>query len=239
MKIALLGYGKMGKLVEQAALDNGHEVIAKFSRQLGTAQSRMHDIAQADLVIDFSQPSCVMPHLELCLSFNKPLVIGTTGWENQLNQAQDLVNRFEGSCLHAPNFSIGAYLFQQIAFFAASLFQPFPEYDVCGIEYHHRQKLDAPSGTSKALTKQILEQMPRLDNLNFTSVRCGHIPGTHTIHFDSSVDTITLTHEARNRQGFASGAIKAAEWLVSRKGFFSIEDMMQSYLTQEINEHAT
>lgn len=229
MKIALLGYGKMGKLVEQTALEKGHEVIARFSRQLGLPQDRKQDLDQADLAIDFSQAACVMSHLELCLSLNKPLVIGTTGWENQHANAQEMVKEFKGSCLHAPNFSIGAYLFEQLAGFAAALFQPFQDYDVCGVEYHHRQKLDTPSGTAKALSKQLLKKMPRLDELNFTSVRCGHMPGTHTLQFDSSADTIALTHQARSRQGFACGAIMAAEWLLSRKGFFTIDDMMQSH----------
>lgn len=228
MKIALLGYGKMGQLVEEEAHAKGHKIIARFSRQLGTLQERKDELNQADLAIDFSQTASVLPHLKICLELNKPIVIGTTGWDEQLHIAQEMVIKSNGSCLYAPNFSIGVYLFQQIANYAASLLQPFQEYDVAGIEYHHREKLDKPSGTAKALSRNLLKHMPRINDLHFSSVRCGHIPGTHTLHFDSQFDALTLTHEARNRQGFAQGAIAAAEWLLPRQGFFSIDEMMQS-----------
>jgi 4-hydroxy-tetrahydrodipicolinate reductase len=155
------------------------------------------------------------------------VIIGTTGWEEHYSIAKEIIKQCKGSCLYAPNFSIGVYLFQQIVTYAASLMHPFKDYDVCGIEYHHRQKLDKPSGTAKALSQNLLQNMPRLHDFSFSSVRCGHIPGTHTLHFDSPVDTLILTHEARNRQGFAHGAIMAAEWLLNRQGFFSIDDMMQ------------
>lgn len=231
MKIALIGYGKMGQLVEQLATAKGHQVIARFSRHLGTPQERPQEIAQADVAIDFSQSAVVLHHLNLCLALGKPLVIGTTGWEEQLPVAQQLVKQAQGTCLYAPNFSIGFYLFQQMMGYAASLFQPFTDYDVSGIECHHRQKLDKPSGTAKALSQDLLKHMPRLQALDFSSVRCGSMPGTHTLHFDSPVDTLTFTHQARNRQGFAQGAILAAEWLLPRRGFFTIDDMMQDHLS--------
>ncbi len=230
MKIALIGYGKMGRLVDQLATAKGHHVIARFSQQLGVPDKRPQDISEADVAIDFSHPSSVLNHLNLCLSLKKPLIIGTTGWEEKLPIAKDLVKQAQGCCLYAPNFSIGFYLFQKIMGYAANLFQPFHEYDVSGIEYHHRQKIDKPSGTAKALSQHLLEQMPRLQSLDFSSVRCGSMPGTHTLHFDSPVDTLTFTHQARNRQGFAQGAVLAAEWLAKRQGFFSIDDMMHDYL---------
>jgi 4-hydroxy-tetrahydrodipicolinate reductase len=229
MKIALIGYGKMGKLIEQEALAKGHEIVARFSRQWGTVQNRPHDLAQADLAIDFSRASVVLDHLQICLSFSKPLVIGTTGWEEQRATAQKMVRDANGSCLHAPNFSIGVYLFQQITRYAASLFQPFTDYDVSGVEYHHRHKLDSPSGTAKTLTQNILHQMPRLNDLTFSSVRCGHIPGTHTLHFEGPTDSLIFTHQAHHRQGFADGAIMSAEWLRCRQGFYTFEDMMGDY----------
>lgn len=227
MKIALIGYGKMGQLVEQVATAKGHSIVAKFSNQLGTLRDRWQELAEADIAIDFSRACNVMSHLELCLFLNKPLVIGTTGWEDQHMIAQEMVYKANGSCLHAPNFSIGIYLFQKIVAYAASLFEPFHDYDVSGVEYHHRQKQDAPSGTAKALTKNLLQDMPRIQNFEFTSIRSGHMPGTHLLHFDSLVDTITLSHEARNRQGFAEGALMAANWLLPRKGFFTLDDMMR------------
>lgn len=232
MKIALLGYGKMGQLVEKSAHAKGHQIVSRFSRQLGTLQERKEELRQADLAIDFSQASSVLPHLEICLELSKPIVIGTTGWDEYIPVAQEKVIKSKGCCFYAPNFSLGVYLFQQIVNYAASLLQPFEEYDVSGIEYHHREKLDKPSGTAKALMQNILKHMPRMDDVHFSSVRCGHMPGTHTVHFDSSLDTLTLTHEARNRQGFAQGAIAAAEWVLPQQGFFSIDEMMQSiYLT--------
>jgi 4-hydroxy-tetrahydrodipicolinate reductase len=230
MKIALIGYGKMGRLIEEMALAKGHQITARFSRQLGTLPEKKQDLAQADIALDFSHAAGVIPHLELCLLAHKPLVIGTTGWEEQYGHAQEMVKKAKGSCLYAPNFSIGIYLFQHIVAYTASLLQPFNEYDVCGIECHHRQKLDAPSGTAKALSQNLLHHMPRLKNFSFSSVRCGSMPGTHTLHFESSVDTLTLTHQAYNRQGFAQGALLAAEWLLNREGFFSIDDMMRDHL---------
>ena len=229
MNIALIGYGKMGQLVEQMAHTRGHHIVTRFSRQLGTLQNRSSDLAQADLAIDFSHGSCIMDHLQLCLSLDKPIVIGPTGWESQLTMAQELVQSAKGSCLYSPNFSIGVYLFQKVVAYTGSLFQAFGDYDVSGVEYHHRQKLDHPSGTAKALSQNLLHHMPRLQDFNFSSIRCGHIPGTHTLHFDSQVDTLTLTHQARNREGFSHGAILAAEWLFSKKGFFTIDDMMSDY----------
>jgi 4-hydroxy-tetrahydrodipicolinate reductase len=228
MKIALIGYGKMGQLIEQLAHAKNHHIVARFSRHLGTLQERWQELAQADLAIDFSQGAFVLKHLEICLSLGKPLVIGTTDWEAQIATANKMVKEANGSCLYSPNFSIGIYLFQQIIAYAASLFQPFSDYDVSGVEYHHRQKLDHPSGTAKALSQNILHHMPRLEEFSFASIRCGYIPGTHTLHFDSPVDTLTFTHQARNRQGFAHGALLAAEWLLPHKGFFTMEDMIAS-----------
>ncbi len=229
MKLALIGYGKMGQLIEQMASIKGHQIVARFSSHLGTLNDRLEELFEADLVMDFSQTSCVLSHLKLCLSASKPLIIGTTGWEKQKIAAQEIVQKSGGSCLYSPNFSIGIYLFKHIIAYAANLFQPFPDYDVTGIEYHHHQKIDKPSGTAKELSKELLQNMPRLKELNFSSIRCGHIPGTHTLYFDSLADTLIFTHQARNRQGFAHGAILAAEWLLHRKGFFTIDDMMKDY----------
>ncbi len=226
MKLALLGNGKMNRLIADLAPAYSHEIIACFSRTHGTLQDHPSKLESADLAIDFSHSSVVLNHLDICLSLRKPLVIGTTGWEEHLPLAKLKVKEKQGSCLFAPNFSIGVFLFQKIVSEAAALFQPFPDYDVSGIEYHHQQKRDYPSGTAKALIHQLLQQMPRLKTIPFSSVRCGHIPGTHTLLFDSPCDTITLTHEARNRQGFAQGALLAAEWLLTKKGFFSLHDIM-------------
>lgn len=227
MKIALLGYGKMGKLIEKIAEAQGHFVIARFSSNLGTLLKRKQELEDADIAIDFSHFGCLHAHLELCLSLNKPLVIGTTGWDENLEKAKSMVEEANGSCLYSPNFSIGVYLFQKIVAYAGALMQPFSAYDIGGAEIHHNQKKDHPSGTAKALTETLRHAMPRSKDFEFASVRCGQFPGTHTLYFDSSIDTITLTHEARSREGFAAGAIKGAEWLLSRQGFFTMDDFMK------------
>lgn len=233
MKIVLFGYGKMGQLVQQAALRRGHSITAIFSRHIVPSHNNQF-LSEADVAIDFSTGPSVLDHLSLCVSLGKPIVIGTTGWESQLEAAKKFVSDAGGSAFFAPNFSIGFYLYQQTLRYAAALFQPFQDYDVCGIESHHRQKLDNPSGTAKAITQDILHHMPRVQTFNFSSIRCGHMPGTHTIQFDSAADTLTFTHQARNREGFAEGAVKAAEWLVDRKGFYSLDDMMKDLIPGEV-----
>lgn len=230
MKIALLGYGKMGKLIEEIAHANGHSVVGQFSTSLGTAHERREELESADIAIDFSHSSSLLSNLELCLSLNKPLIIGTTGWEENFDKAKRMVKGANGSCLYSPNFSIGVYLFQKIVAYAGAITQPFSAYHVGGVEMHHSQKKDHPSGTAKALKDALCKEMPRSKDFEFASVRCGSFPGTHTLYFDSPIDTITLTHEARNREGFAVGAIKGAEWLLSRQGFFTMDDFMKDQL---------
>lgn len=234
MKIALLGYGKMGRLIEQSAIAHGHEITGRFSLQHGIASHRPNALASADIAIDFSHASAVLPHLDLCLSMGKPLLIGTTGWEDQLPEAQQIIGESPAiGCLYAPNFSLGFCLFQKIIAYAASLLQSFPSYDVCGIESHHKEKKDSPSGSAKALIRTVLNNMPRLTTLPFSSVRCGHIPGNHSLLFDSPADTITLTHEARSREGFVQGVFTAVDWLVDKKGLFTLDDMIQNMMSRE------
>ncbi|MDP1879889.1 MAG: 4-hydroxy-tetrahydrodipicolinate reductase [Parachlamydiaceae bacterium] len=224
MKIALIGYGKMGKLIDQLATQQGHEVIVKY--QKSTPLSSM--LSQADIVIDFSQADGQLDRLKCVLDYQKPIIIGTTGWDDSLSEAKKLVDKSQGSCLFSPNFSIGVFLFQKIVQEAASLIHSFHHYDVSGVEFHHRQKIDSPSGTAKALAQTVMNAMPRTKSLAFESVRCGFIPGKHSLIFDSQVDTITLTHEARSREGFAQGALVAAEWLLDKKGFFDMDDFIQT-----------
>lgn len=217
MKITLLGYGKMGRLIEQLAVTQGHQIVGKST----------NEIAQADVCIDFSHASCMFSHVEKAVALKKPLVIGTTGWESDFDTIKKLILNSSIGCIYSPNFSIGVYLFQQLISQAAKLMSSFKEYDVAGIELHHRHKADAPSGTAKALTYTLLKELSPAHPFTFTSVRCGSNPGCHQIEFDSPADTITLTHAARNRDGFASGAIKAAEWVKDKQGFFTMEDFLQ------------
>ena len=170
------GLRKDGSIGRQTALAKGHQITLRYSPRDADLKNYLKELAECDLAIDFSYARGVLNHLQLCLSQGKPLVIGTTGWEEYLQTAQHLVSEAQGSCLYAPNFSIGVYLFQHIVEYAASLFQFFSNYDVSGMEYHHRQKSDSPSGTAKLLAKRVLGQMPRLQDFAFSSVRCGHIP---------------------------------------------------------------
>lgn len=221
MKIALLGYGKMGKLVELEAGKQGLTVVARLSRKPDAAQ-----IQEADVCIDFSHADSVVAHAAVAVGAGKNLVIGTTGWEQHLPAVKELADRHGVGILYAPNFSIGVSLFNKILREAAKLMRPFPCYDVSGSEMHHKNKADAPSGTALLLAETLVDGLGRSAPLTFSSVRCGEIPGTHTVIFDSPADTITLTHQARNREGFARGAIEAAKWLQGKKGFYTIEDML-------------
>lgn len=233
MKIALIGYGKMGKLVEEMTLKNGHEILLQVSRDSFSAE----DLRSIDVGIDFSHPTGILERIKMFADAQKPLVIGTTGWDHQITDAKEVIEKSKVGCLYAPNFSIGVQAFMQLVGFAAQLINPFVEYDVGGVEWHHQQKLDSPSGTAKALTKQIAIHMPRSQPFEFASVRCGHIPGTHTIEFDSPCDTITISHQARNREGFALGALQAAEWILDKKGFYTMEDLIRSKVKHVTTTH--
>lgn len=226
MKIALLGNGKMGQMVEAAAKQRGHAIVATITRGKITPNL----LKDAQVCIDFSHPECVLDHIQAIAMCNKPLIMGTTGWTDYLDEAKRIVLKSNIGFLYSPNFSIGVALFFRLVQSAAQLIDPFANYDVGLFEAHHNQKADAPSGTAKAL-KQIINQAMKTRSSNLpeiSSIRCGSIPGTHSVIFDSPADTITLTHEARNREGFANGAITAAEWIQNRKGFFTLEDMLTS-----------
>lgn len=231
MKLALFGYGKMGKMIEACASACGHEVVAKIGSQ--TPEQEWGQVEKADICIDFSHPACVLAHVQHCVKHKKNLIMGTTGWEHQEEQVREIIKAAEIGCLYSPNFSIGIHLFMRMIEQAAQLINPFDDYDVGAIESHHRHKIDSPSGTAKELTRQLAKHMPRAKDLQFASVRCGFIPGTHTIQFDSPADTITLTHQARHREGFAKGAIRAAEWMQGKRGFYTMSDLLDQLTHSE------
>lgn len=216
MKIALLGYGKMGRLIDAIAVSAGHVVLEASDSKTSL---RPETLEHADVLIDFSSHEAVIPHLQQALKIKKPLVIGTTGWE--IEKGRELVEKAGGSVIYSPNFSLGISLFLQLIEAAKNIFAPFAEYEAAGVECHHNEKKDAPSGTAIKIA-ETLEIKP------FASVRCGAMPGTHTLFFDSSYDTITLTHAARSREGFAKGAIFAAKWIINRKGWYTLDDMFRS-----------
>lgn len=210
LKLALFGNGNMGKAVKETALEKGHAVA--------------ETLASADLCIDFTHSSVIMQHIELAAKAKKNIVIGTTGWEDHIPEAKKIASEAQIGMLYAPNFSIGLHLYLKALQQTVRLFSTQPDYDVAGLEIHHKEKADAPSGTAKALASLLQEAYQK--ECPFSSVRVGHVHGTHTVIFDSAFDSVTLTHSAKGRKGFATGAIKAAEWLHGKKGFYTLESIL-------------
>lgn len=228
MKLTLIGYGKMGKMIEKAALETGHEIVSiidpgKFGNKMDAKS-----IEEADICIEFTNPHSVIDNIHQAISLKKPLVVGTTGWESELSRVRKIVTDNDASLFFSPNFSIGMNLFIKILAEAAKKILSTGLYEIAGIEEHHSKKLDAPSGTAKLISQAISEAVQNLSEVPFTSLRCGAIPGTHTIIFDSLPDTITMTHTARSREGFALGAVFAAEWLKGKTGFYTMDNLLFS-----------
>ena len=176
-------------------------------------------IAKADIAIDFTSKDVVLKNIEAVAKLGKNLVVGTTGWYNNLDEVKKLVAKYKIGLIYSSNFSLGANIFFKIIEFSAKLFNKFPEYDIYGLEIHHKAKLDSPSGTALKITSKI-------NGLNFTSVRAGRNPGFHEVVFDSQADGITLSHQAYNRAGFAKGALVAAEFIKNKKGTHTFEDIL-------------
>lgn len=234
MQLGLIGYGKMGKMVEKLAKQRGHEISAILTSKTPA------DLSLSDLWIDFSNAESVIKNIHLAGESRKNLVIGTTGWNDRIAEAKKLADKYQIGILFAPNFSIGVFLFTQLVARAAQLFSPIEGFDIAGCEWHHNQKADAPSGTGKSIAETILanwkgkkhlcldrpEGKIAPDTLHFASVRVGNIPGIHEVYIDSPDDSIKLTHSAKGREAFAQGAILGAEWLIGKKGFFTMEDFV-------------
>lgn len=233
----------MGHEIEAVALAAGHEIAAKFDVDT-SATSDALTASKADVAIDFSQPDAVEGNAKLVLAAKLPLVIGTTGWEKSRDAIRMEVERAGVGCIYASNFSIGVNLFLQVAKYAAELFDR-AGYDAFITEAHHRAKKDFPSGTALRLAEEVVDAMKSkstivselaqgqtiaADALHISSVRAGAIPGTHTLGFESAEDSIELTHRARNRRGFAVGAIRAAEWILSKNGFYRFEEHVSDIL---------
>jgi len=229
MKIAIIGYGKMGKEIEKSARAKGIAVISIIDPNDKDANFREineKSMKDVDVCIDFTRPEAVLGNLRKISKFRKNVVIGTTGWNDKLYEAKKIVKQNNIGLIYASNFSIGVNVFFRIIESAARMMNRVKDYDVFGYELHHSEKLDSPSGTAKTIEKILVDNIKRINKVNFTSVRAGSIPGTHVVGFDSGADTIELKHIARNREGFALGAIMAAEWIQKKKGFFGINDMM-------------
>ncbi len=238
MKIALIGYGKMGKEIERCALERGLTVSAVFDeKKTVTADA----VAGADVCIDFSIPAAVPDHVKVYAKARKNAVIGTTGWMEHLDAVTRTVSSSGIGLIYASNFSIGVNVFMKIVRYASQIINQFEDYDAWIHEVHHNQKLDSPSGTALSLAKMMIDTIERKssvltetskgkirpDQLHVTSSRAGAVPGTHVVGFDSSADTIELTHTARNRSGFALGALHAAQWIRNKQGLYTMTDVLK------------
>lgn len=225
MKIALIGCGAMGNLVRKLAEEKGHEIAAVVNRpHAGLSPKELSErLSAAEAAIDFSAADAVLRNVEACLSAGVPIIEGTTGWNDQLAQIASLVNDRGGAMVFGANFSIGVNLFYKIAEHAAELLAKFPEYEAFIEEQHHSRKKDAPSGTALKL-KELVSSRVNIGDVAAT--RAGGIPGTHRLGFDAANDQILLEHTARSRDGFAFGAVKAAEWIVGKTGFYEFYDII-------------
>ena len=244
MKLILVGYGKMGREVERIALARGHQIVGRIDPEVkeADAPSLTAQLAkQAEVVIEFALPLGIEERVRSYAENRLKAVIATTGWQDKKGVIAEIVKQYGAGLVYGANFSLGANLFFAIVQQACRLVAHFSEYDVFGYELHHRLKKDSPSGTALTLAETILKEYPSKNKiitdkleraiapteLHFASVRGGHIPGTHTVLFDSEADTIELTHRARSRQGFALGSIIAAEWISSQTGLFEFSEIFQ------------
>ncbi|MBC8004351.1 MAG: 4-hydroxy-tetrahydrodipicolinate reductase [Verrucomicrobia bacterium] len=236
MKIALIGYGKMGKEIEKIALDRGHEIVLKIDIT-NPEDLTIRNLQQADVAIEFTIPSSAVANYRLCFEAGIPVVSGTTGWLDRLEEVTQTCQKLDGTFFYASNFSLGVNIFFALNKKLAALMANRPEYKVEMEEIHHTQKLDAPSGTAITLAEGILENIPSLttwvnnttDNsqeLGIISQRTGEVPGTHIINYDSEVDTIQISHRAKSRKGFAFGAVLAAEFSQGKKGVLNMNDLL-------------
>lgn len=238
MKIALIGYGKMGKIIEKIALSRGHEIVARID------VDNMEDIhsdafRSADAAIEFTMPKVAEENCRKALEEGVPVVCGTTGWADKMDGIKKLAEEKGKAFFWTSNFSVGVNVFFAVNKYLAKIMNGFDQYDVSMTETHHIHKLDAPSGTAVTLAEGILENLERkkswtlvgaapveADSIGIEAIREGEVPGIHTIVYDSPVDSITITHSAKSREGFALGAVMAAEFIQGKKGFLSMQDML-------------
>lgn len=234
LRIALIGYGRMGRMVEQAALQRGHTIVCRID--LGDAAAFASEaFLTADVAIEFSHPASAADNIERCLEAGVPVVVGTTGWSSGLPRLRALCLEKGGAMIYSSNFSIGVSIFRSLSRFLARVMRRFPQYHPSLEETHHIHKLDHPSGTAITLAEELIEargdisgwsETPGPGQLPVRAMREGEVPGIHTVIWESPADEITLTHSARGREGFAEGAVAAAEWLPGRKGCFTMTDYL-------------
>lgn len=236
LKIALIGYGKMGKAIEAIALQRGHEVLLKIDISTMDQFTKEH-LQQCDVAIEFTSPHSAVKNISTCLQAGIPVVSGSTGWLSEWNQIKEACDTNNGSMVYASNFSVGVNIFFEINKKLARLMNPHPEYAVSLLEIHHTEKKDAPSGTAITLAEQVFENLDRKTNwvteasadpaaVVILSERTDPAPGTHKVLYSSAIDDIEIIHTAHNRQGFATGAVLAAEFLQNKKGIFTMKDVL-------------
>lgn len=230
MKIALLGYGKMGKVIEQIALQRGHEIVLRK-----TSSDSYEGLEKADVAIDFSVPDSAVNNISTCLENGIPVVSGTTGWLKDYHKMVNLCKEKNAAFIYGSNFSLGVNIFFELNDYLAKMMAKFNQYNVSMEEIHHTQKLDKPSGTAISLANSIINhtdknnwsiENPNADDVFIKVKRIDAVPGTHSIFYQSEVDTIEIKHTAHNRDGFAFGAVIAAEWIIGKKGVFTMKDVL-------------
>ncbi len=230
MKIALLGYGKMGKAIEKVALSRGHEIVLRK-----TSSTSFDGLALADVAIDFSIPDAAVCNISKCFDTNIPIVCGTTGWLSEYDEMVALCEAKKGAFIYGSNFSLGVNLFFELNEYLAKMMSKFNQYKVEIEEIHHTQKLDIPSGTAISLAEGVFKnseytnwvlENPSNNEIQIDAKRIENVPGTHSITYNSEIDSIEIKHTAHNREGFALGAVLAAEWIVGKKGIFSMKDVL-------------
>lgn len=235
MKIALIGYGKMGKEIEAIALKRGHEVILKIDKD-NQDEMNIVNLKKADVAIEFSTPHTVVENIYKCFNAHLPVVVGATGWYEKFDEIIAHCEGNRGSLFHATNFSVGVNLFFKLNSYLAELMNKYEDYDISMEEIHHIHKLDKPSGTAISLANQILNKVKRKEKwsidekapntLHIVDKREGEVPGTHIVKYHSSIDDIEIMHKAHSRKGFALGAVIAAEFLQGRTGVYSMNDLI-------------
>ncbi len=229
IKIALLGYGQMAKIIESISEQHGCEVVERYwdVKPMRPEESTRRALKNVQVMIDFSVPEAVVGNILSCADMSINMVVGTTGWSDRLDEVKQIVKSSRIGLVYASNFSLGVNLYYKIVEEAGRLFQSFENYDPFIEELHHKKKKDAPSGTAKVL-RDILQKKITGKEIPVSSVRAGYIPGIHTVSFDSVFDTIRLRHTARSREGFAEGALLAAKWIAGRKGFYQFQNVLES-----------
>ena len=240
MNIALIGYGKMGKEMEQVAIARGHSIVLKVDSS-NAATFSIAELQRADVAIEFSRPESAVANIYRCFEAHVPVVVGTTGWLSRLGEVRQACAETNQGLFYASNYSIGVNLFFRLNEMLAKLMQEYPGYNVSMEEIHHVHKLDAPSGTAISLAAQVMQQIPakqkwvndateNSSELAIISKRIDEVPGTHTVTYRSDEDEISITHIAHSRKGFALGAVVAAEWMKGKRGFFGMNDLMSGAL---------